>query len=143
LSTLVRRTALAATFAALRICPAAADVEESSQGQGPVITVEAPTALDAMLIGPVQIAVRWSAQNPASINLESLRIKYKLGFATKDITKTVLAAMRESSGSRLDAEGLFVPNANLPPGRHRLVVELSDSLQRRSQAELEFHVAKR
>ena len=128
-----------ATSAAADSHPSDAD---ASNG-GPLVTVEAPQLSDRPLPAPVPIALSWSAQDGAEIDLSSLRVRYKLGPASKDVTRTILTAMRSVEGSRLDSNGLFVPSANLPPGRHRLVIELADTQQRRSLTEIELRIAKR
>ena len=132
------------TFGATATADQVSDAGETSDSNhGPSIMIEAPRLDGAPVTGPVTIALAWSAQDGAEVDLDSLRVWYKLGFVSKNVTKTVLSAMRNSEGSRLDATGLFVPDANLPTGRHRLVIELADTRNRRSYAQLDLHVAKR
>jgi hypothetical protein len=123
--------------------PVSAGSEASSSNDGPTVTVEAPRMDESPLSGPVAIALAWTAHDDADIDLNSFRVWYKLGFASKNVTERLLSAVRSAEGSRFDATGLFVPRADLPPGHHRLVIELADSRNRRSYTELEFQIAKR
>jgi hypothetical protein len=137
--------AVTATFGLVASAAAdhAVDTGTDASNNGPLITVEAPRLDEAPVSAPVTIALAWSAQDGAAVDLDSFRVWYKLGFASKNVTERVLSAMRNAEGSRFDAAGLFVPNANLPSGRHRLVIELADTRSRRSYTELEFQVARR
>ena len=81
------------------------------------------------LPAPMDIRLRWSAVDGASIDTASVRVKYgRLGI---DVTQRVLGA------AKVTLEGIDAPGARLPAGEHRLAVEVSDNQRR--VARREFH----
>lgn len=99
----------------------------------PVIEVLRPT-LDggSALPSPLPIALRFRAAADAAIDPASFRVFY--GAFGLDITSRLLAAVAVS------AEGLQVERAAIPPGSHRLVLQVADTQGRTGTRELRFRV---
>ncbi len=68
---------------------------------------------------PTRIQVRFEATAPAAIRPETFRVLY--GSFRLDITERVTAA------SQVTALGIDVAEASLPPGSHRLLIEIQDT----------------
>jgi hypothetical protein len=68
---------------------------------------------------PTRIQVRFEATAPALIKPETFRVLY--GSLRLDITQRV------TSASQVTAQGIDVAEASLPPGSHRLLIEIQDT----------------
>lgn len=100
----------------------------------PRIELDAPR-LDADVKSPLDIRLRWTAEDGAAIVPGSLRILYgRLGI---DITKRVATALRVS------ASGMEVTGAELPSGTHRIKIEVSDDRKRTGARLFEVTIAGR
>jgi hypothetical protein len=84
------------------------------------------------LVGAVNIVVRWTANDGASIDLSSFRVLY--GRLRIDVTE------RLASHATLSPTGLEAPNATLPEGSHRLTIQIADSLKRVARHEITLEV---
>lgn len=79
------------------------------------------------LPSPLDIRLRWSAVDGASIDTATVRVKYgRLGI---DVTERVLGA------AQVTQQGIDAPSARLPAGEHRLAVEVVDSQRRVARQE--------
>lgn len=97
----------------------------------PRIELLAP-AIGKPLPAPMDIRLRWSAVEGASIDTASVRVKYgRLGI---DVTQRVLGA------ARVTLEGIDAPGAKLPAGEHRLAVEVADNQRRVARREFVVEV---
>jgi hypothetical protein len=85
------------------------------------------------LVGAVNIVVRWSANDGASIDTSSFRVLY--GRLRLDVTE------RLAAHAKVTPTGVEAPNASLPEGSHRLVIQVADSLKRVGRQEVTFEVA--
>jgi hypothetical protein len=122
-SELVARSVPGAQFA-----PRAADFN------APTITVVKPD--HAAIQPPVDIEVRFAAVPGATVNISTLKILY--GFLKLDVTQRILKA----PGVEVSAAGLKASGAQLPPGNHKLLIEVADNLGRMGQQSVEFSVSK-
>jgi hypothetical protein len=85
------------------------------------------------LTGAVNIVVRWSANDGASIDTSSFRVLY--GRLRLDVTE------RLAAHAKVTPTGVEAPNASLPEGSHRLVIQVADTLKRVGRHEVMFEVA--
>lgn len=84
------------------------------------------------LTGAVNIVVRWSASDGASIDLGSFRVLY--GRLRLDVTE------RLAAHAKVTPTGVDAPNASLPEGHHRLIIQVADTLKRVGRQEVSFEV---
>lgn len=107
-------------------------VARSSQAPGaPRIELLAPD-LSQPVTAPATIDLRFSANAPAETKPESFKVLY--GAFRLDVTQRILGVTKVSK------DGIQVRNAVLPPGRHQLVLSLSDTLGREAQQVVSFTV---
>jgi hypothetical protein len=102
-----------------------------SSTRSPAIEVVNPSLLAGPLPSPVSIEVAFRAEG-ASIDVNSFRIFY--GGLRLNITSRVLEHVT------LTDKGLKIHNAQIPTGKHRLFLEVSDSKGRKAERELRIHV---
>jgi hypothetical protein len=95
----------------------------------PQIYIDAPD-VDVDVAPPVNISVRFEAADGATIDLNSLRVKY----GWFDITKRVLESMQVS------ANGISGKIGSMRRGKYTLKVSISDTLERKSSAKIVFKV---
>jgi hypothetical protein len=87
----------------------------------PTIELLAPEE-EKPLKSPMDIRLRWAAEPSAEIDTASVRVRYgRLGI---DVTDRVLGS------ASVTPQGIDAPDAKLPPGEHRLTVEVADSRRR-------------
>jgi hypothetical protein len=116
----------AAEAARDRAAPEAPATRSMPHPAAPRIELLAPS-IGKPLPSPMDIRLRWSAVEGATIDTASVRVKYgRLGI---DVTERVLGAARVSQ------TGIDAPAAKLPAGEHRLAVEVSDSQRRVARRE--------
>lgn len=99
----------------------------------PKIDVVRPQLADAPLRTPMRIELAFVPAQDASIVPASFRAYY--GAFKLDITDRLLKEVGVS------AQGLTVERAAIPPGSHRLVLQVADSLGRVGTRDLRFTVA--
>jgi hypothetical protein len=97
----------------------------------PTITVEEPDIIKPVR-SPVKIRVRFHAGANAKIVVNSLRVTY--GFLKIDITRRLLAHARPTPS------GVFVQNADLPRGRHKVTIQIADNMGRVGVKSFDFNV---
>ena len=85
------------------------------------------------LTGAVNIVVRWSANDGASIDPSTFRVLY--GRLRLDVTE------RLAAHARVTPSGVEAPNASLPEGSHRLLIQVADTLKRVGRHEVMLEVA--
>lgn len=85
------------------------------------------------LTGAVNIVVRWAASDGATIDLNSFKVLY--GRLRIDVTQ------RLAGHAKVTPTGLEAPNATLPEGSHRLMIQIADSQKRVGQHEVVLDVA--
>lgn len=85
------------------------------------------------LTGAVNIVVRWSASDGAAIDLSTFRVLY--GRLRLDVTE------RLAAHAKVTPTGVEAPNASLPEGSHRLIIQVADTLKRVARQEVSFEVA--
>jgi hypothetical protein len=81
---------------------------------------------------PFDIVFTFSPQDGAVIDPKSFRVLY--GFFRMDITNRVAQQANISVG------GVTISRANIPAGKHHLVLNVTDSKQRTGEAEFEIEV---
>lgn len=99
---------------------------------GPLIKVSSPSGFS--LKSPVDFDIVVEPQDGAPVDMQSIRIEYKIGPAWINVTNRILQ-YASIKGSRLFATG-----AELPSGNHALRVSVSDNKKRKTQAVVTFKV---
>lgn len=97
----------------------------------PTIRVEEPDITRPVRM-PVNIRIRFQAATNARIDVNSLRVRY--GFMGLDVTRRILAHARPT------ATGVFVEDAELPRGRHRVTIQVADNMGRLGSQSFDFNV---
>ena len=104
-------------------------VQESEDPLAPKILIERPDT-GADVTTPVEVAVRFESTEDATIDLDSLRIKYGLF----DITQRVLEMMSVTD------TGINGKIQSMRTGKYSLKISISDSMSRRNNATIKFTV---
>jgi hypothetical protein len=81
---------------------------------------------------PVSIRIRFQAQDGAVIDRASFRVTY--GFLGIDITQRIL------DHAQLTERGITATDAQLPPGHHRVTLQIADNRRRVATQTLEFTI---
>ena len=97
----------------------------------PTITIQEPN-IARPIRTPVNIRIRFRAAGDARIAVNSLRVRY--GALGIDITRRILAHARPTQS------GVFVRNAELPRGRHRVTIQIADNMGRVGSRSFDFNV---
>lgn len=97
----------------------------------PVIELTAPK-LSTPVSSPTSIELRFQPKAPSTVKPESFRVLY--GAFGLDITKRLLSVATVSE------QGVFVQEASLPKGRHKLMMVVEDSAGRKGNRTVEFDV---
>lgn len=100
---------------------------------GPQINVISPVISGGSLGSPVDIEVKFIAGQDASIDMQSLRIFY-LMFVKKDVTERIM------EHAEVGADFVRAPGAKLPAGKHKFLLEISDSKNRKSTQKIVVEV---
>ena len=97
----------------------------------PTIRIEEPD-ISRPVRSPVNIRIRFQAAANARIEVNTLRVRYgRLGI---DITRRILAHARPTQ------TGVFVEDADLPRGRHRVTIQIADNTGRVGSKSFDFNV---
>ena len=97
----------------------------------PTIRIEEPD-ITRPVRSPVNIRIRFQAAANARIEVNSLRVRYgRLGI---DITRRILAHARPTPS------GVFVEDAELPRGRHRVTIQIADNMGRVGSKSFDFNI---
>ena len=97
----------------------------------PTIRIEEPY-ITRPVRSPVNIRIGFQAAANARIAVNSLRVRYgRLGI---DITRRILAHARPTPS------GVFVEDAELPRGRHRVTIQIADNMGRVGSKSFDFNI---
>jgi len=114
----------------------AAPHNQTAPAQGrsgaPTIRIEEPDITNPVR-SPVNIRISFQAAANARIAVNSLRVRY--GSLGIDITRRILAHARPTQS------GVFVEDAELPRGRHRVTIQIADNMGRTGTKSFDFNVA--
>ena len=100
--------------------------------QGPVIAVVDAEALEQPVKNPFSMEILLQAQRDAELNFASFKAFY--GAFKIDITQRLL---KESSKT---LTGLKIANVQIPSGRHKILLRVSDTKGRTAEKEIAFKV---
>lgn len=100
--------------------------------QGPVIAVLDPDALAQAVKNPFSIEIVMHAQHDAELNLASFKAFY--GVFKVDITERLLKEAHKT------LTGLRFANLQIPVGRHKILLRVSDNKGRSAEKEIAFKV---
>ncbi len=97
----------------------------------PVIELSAPK-LSAAVSSPTPIELKFQPTPPSSVKPETFKVLY--GSFEIDITKRILNV------AKVTESGVFVQEANLPKGKHKLLMVVEDTAGRRGNRSVDFEV---
>ena len=97
----------------------------------PVIELSAPK-LSAAVSSPTPIELKFQATAPSTVKPETFKVLY--GSFEIDITKRILNL------AKVTESGVFVQEANLPKGKHKLLMVIEDNAGRRGNRSIDFEV---
>ena len=97
----------------------------------PLIELSAPK-LSAPVSSPTVIEVKFQPTAPSAVKPESFRVLY--GSFEIDITKRILSL------TKVTETGVFVQEASLPKGKHKLLMVVEDTSGRKGNRVIEFVV---
>jgi hypothetical protein len=100
--------------------------------RGPIITVISPAAGAGLVTSPLHFKVKFEGRGGAKIDVESTLVTYEK-LPAVDLTQRIRAFV--VSG------GIDVENAEVPPGTHRIRIDVSDTNGRTGSIDLIFTVA--
>jgi len=98
--------------------------------RGPSIDQISPNP-SATVHSPLELKIKFTAHNNANIDPASVKVIYERE-APIDLTDRVR--------KYVSRDGIDMPDAEVPPGRHLLRVEVKDSLDRKSVSEVKLFV---
>jgi len=101
------------------------------RARGPSIIINQPRH-GGVYTGLVPVDIKFSPRPGASVALSTLKVQYVKWAFAKDITEKVRNFVCE--------EGVFVPQAKLPRGKHTLRISLSDDCNNESWSMVSFEV---
>jgi hypothetical protein len=101
--------------------------------RGPTLLVESPRPGAGLQTSPVQLKIKFDAHGGAAIDPGSVLLTY-VKRPEIDLTGRVK--------QYISASGIDAQDAEVPPGTHRIRVEVSDTRGRSSSVELIFSIAK-
>lgn len=99
--------------------------------EAPVIELSAPK-LSEPVNSPTAIELKFQSTAPSTVKPDSFRVLY--GYFEIDITKRLLNVAKVSE------QGVFVEEANLPKGKHKLLMVVEDSAGRKGSRTIDFEV---
>ena len=97
----------------------------------PVIELSSPK-LFAPVSSPTPIELKFQPTPPSAVKPETFKVLY--GSFEIDITKRILNV------AKVTESGLLVQEANLPKGKHKLIMVVEDTYGRRGNKAIEFEV---
>jgi hypothetical protein len=97
----------------------------------PVIELSSPK-LFAPVSSPTPIELKFQPTPPSAVKPETFKVLY--GSFEIDITKRILNV------AKVTESGLLVQEANLPKGKHKLMMVVEDTYGRRGNKAIEFEV---
>ena len=97
----------------------------------PVIELSAPK-LSIPVSSPTPIELKFQPTPPSAVKPETFKVLY--GSFEIDITKRILNV------AKVTESGVFVQEANLPKGKHKLLMVVEDTAGRRGNRSIDFEV---
>jgi hypothetical protein len=97
----------------------------------PVIELSAPK-LSTPVSSPTPIELKFQPTPPSAVKPETFKVLY--GSFEIDITKRILNV------AKVTESGVFVQEANLPKGKHKLLMVVEDTAGRRGSRSIDFEV---
>ena len=97
----------------------------------PVIELSAPK-LSTPVSSPTPIELKFQPTPPSVVKPETFKVLY--GSFEIDITKRILNV------AKVTESGVFVQEANLPKGKHKLLMVVEDNAGRRGNRAIDFEV---
>ena len=97
----------------------------------PLIELFTPK-LSGPITSPTPIELRFIATPPSSVKPETFKVLY--GAFEVDITKRILNL------AKLSETGVYVQEASLPKGKHKLLLVVDDTYGRKGQMSVEFEI---
>jgi hypothetical protein len=97
----------------------------------PVIELSAPK-LSIPVSSPTPIELKFQPTPPSAVKPETFKVLY--GSFEIDITKRILNV------AKVTESGVFVQEANLPKGKHKLIMVVEDTAGRRGNRSIDFEV---
>ena len=97
----------------------------------PLIELSAPM-LSAPVSSPTPIELKFQSTPPSTVKPETFKVLY--GSFEIDITKRILNLAKVSEA------GVFVQEASLPKGKHKLMMVVEDTAGRRGNRSIDFEV---
>ena len=97
----------------------------------PLIELSAPK-LSAPVSSPTPIELKFQLTPPSAVKPETFKVLY--GSFEIDITKRILNV------AKVTETGVFVQEANLPKGKHKLLMVVEDNAGRRGNRSIDFKV---
>ena len=97
----------------------------------PLIELSAPK-LSAPVSSPTPIELKFQPTPPSAVKPETFKVLY--GSFEIDITKRILNV------AKVTESGVFVQGANLPKGKHKLLMVVEDTAGRRGNRSIDFEV---
>ena len=97
----------------------------------PVIELSAPK-LSAPVSSPTSIELKFQPTPPSVVKPETFKVLY--GSFEIDITKRILNV------AKVTESGVFVQEASLPKGKHKLLMVVEDTAGRRGNRSVDFEV---
>ena len=97
----------------------------------PVIELSAPK-LSTPVNSPTPIELKFQPTPPSAVKPETFKVLY--GSFEIDITKRILNV------AKVTESGVFVQEANLPKGKHKLLMVVEDTSGRRGNRSIDFEV---
>jgi hypothetical protein len=123
------RWCVALAISMLAVAAAAFD----GAGREPSITIVSPQSTVRPISTPVRIEVAFETSPGARIVPDTFKVLY--GLFKIDVTSKIRPYAVVSE------RGLLAEKAVLPPGTHRLFIQISDSAGRTAESEVKFSVA--
>jgi hypothetical protein len=97
----------------------------------PLIELSSPK-LPALVNSPTPIELKFQSTPPSTVKPETFKVLY--GSFEIDITKRILNL------AKVTEAGVFVQEANLPKGKHKLLMVVEDTAGRRGNRSIDFEV---
>jgi hypothetical protein len=97
----------------------------------PVIELSAPK-LSTPVSSPTPIELKFQPTPPSAVKPETFKVLY--GSFEIDITKRILSV------AKVTESGVFVQEASLPKGKHKLLMVVEDTAGRRGNRSVDFEV---
>jgi len=97
----------------------------------PLIELSTPK-LSSAVSSPTPIELKFQSTPPSTVKPETFKVLY--GSFEIDITKRILNV------AKVTESGVFVQEANLPKGKHKLLMVVEDTAGRRGNRSIDFEV---